>query len=350
MSRRRDHHALVRWLWTSGRIDARLGRVALLPVAALWWLVSSVRVWGYRVGLFASHPLPLPSVAIGNLSVGGSGKTPLAGWVAAHYAAQGWRAGILLRGVGGDEVLEHREHLPEAIVEPDPDRVRAGHRALAAGADVLVLDDAYQRLDTRRDCNLCVVSAETAHTARWVLPAGPWREGRGALARADGLIITRKRADLAVAEALADHLAARVRGPVAIAALQLTHLEGLRSGAVQPIAALAGRRVIAACAIADPTTFVKQLQRSGALVQAESWPDHHAFGPEDVAWLLHAINRADFVVMTAKDAVKVRPLWPEQAPEPLVARLGITFDRGEDALRDLLDRVGPGPRSQSPTQ
>ncbi len=349
MNRRRDRHAVIRWLWTSDRLDARLGRTALLPVAALWWVVGRFRAWAYRVGLFASHPLPLPSVAIGNLSVGGSGKTPLAGWVAAHYTARGWRPGILLRGVGGDEVLEHRERLPEAIVEPDPDRVRAAHRAVAAGAEVLVLDDAYQRLDTRRDCNLCVISAETTHTAPWVLPAGPWREDHGALGRADGLIITRKRADLAVAEALADRLAARVDGPVAIASLLPVRLEGLRSGTAHPIDLLAGRRVIAACAIADPTTFAKQLQRAGALVQVESWQDHHAFEAEDIAWLLHAVTRADFVVMTAKDAVKVRPLWPTQAPEPLVARLGITFDRGEDALRAMLDRVGPAARTQSST-
>ncbi len=119
----------------------------------------------------------MPSVAIGNLSVGGSGKTPIAGWIATYFADQGHRPAILLRGVGGDETLVHRELVPRAIVVPDPDRVAGAVRAVAAGADVLVLDDAYQRLDVARDLNICVVSAETRVAVRWPLPAGPWREG-----------------------------------------------------------------------------------------------------------------------------------------------------------------------------
>ena len=123
----------------------------------------------------------------------------------------------------------------------DPDRAVGAERALARGAEVLVLDDAYQRLDVRRDLNIAVVSAETTRAVRWSLPAGPWREGLHALDRADAVIVTRKRATPEAALGLAADLRHRVNGPVAIAHLGLRFLEGMVSGTRQPAASLAGK-------------------------------------------------------------------------------------------------------------
>ncbi|MEO5799263.1 MAG: tetraacyldisaccharide 4'-kinase [Gemmatimonadales bacterium] len=337
--RRGDGHRLIRWLWTSGRLDARAARAALLPAGGLWRLGMNVRTLAYRRGWFATHELPLPTIAIGNLTVGGSGKTPIAGWVAEHYLASGHRPGILLRGVGGDETLVHREALPGAVVVPNADRRAGAIEAVAQGADVLVLDDAFQRLDVARDLNICVVSAETRRAVRWPLPAGPWRESPVALERADALIVTRKRADLATAQSVAEEFGRMVRGPTAIARLDLAVLRGLVSGVERPVASLEGKRVVAASAIADPDAFVTQLKRTGAQVQVATWKDHHQFRDEDVAWLAHASRRADHVVMTAKDAVKLRTRWPVSVPEPLVATLAVTFESGEAILREALDLV-----------
>lgn len=297
------------------------------------------RTAAYRRGWLASHDLPLPAVAVGNLTVGGSGKTPIAGWVAARFAARGIRPGILLRGVGGDEVLVHREAVPEAVVVANPDRRAGAAEATAAGARVLVLDDAYQRLDVRRDLNLCVVSAETARAVGWSLPAGPWRERWPAIRRADAVVVTRKRADAETAAQMADRIRRMIAGPVAIARLDLAVLRGLVSGREWPVTLLAGQRVVAACAIADPAAFVSQVKRSGAQVQVATWKDHHAFQDEDVAWLAHAARRADHVVITAKDAVKLRDRWPASVPEPLVAMLSITFEAGEAELGEAIDAV-----------
>lgn len=337
--RRGDGHRVIRWLWTSRGADARLARAALIPASGLWRLGMAARTLAFRRGWFATHELPLPTIAIGNLTVGGSGKTPIAGWVAAHYLSTGHRPGILLRGVGGDETLVHREALPGAIVIPNPDRRAGAIRAMALGANVLVLDDAFQRLDVGRDLNICVVSAETQRAVRWPLPAGPWREGPAALDRADVLIVTRKRADLKTATAVAREFGQLVRGPTAIARLDLAVLRGLVSGTERPVASLLGKRIVAASAIADPDAFVTQLKRTGAQVQVATWKDHHQFRDEDVAWLAHAARRADFVVMTAKDAVKLRDRWPVSVPEPLVATLAVTFESGETELRDALDLV-----------
>jgi len=247
--------------------------------------------------------------------------------------------GILLRDYGGDEAAVHRDAIPRAIVVGDADRVAGAARAVAAGANVLVLDDAFQRLDVNRDLNICLISAETTRAVGWPLPAGPWREGMQALRRADAAIVTRKRADRDTAERLASDLRRRMAGPVAIVHLEITKLRGLVSGNDVPVASLAGRRVVAASAIADPEAFVTQVKRMGAQVQVATWKDHHQFRDEDLAWLAHASRRADHVVVTAKDAVKLRDRWPVSVPEPLVAMLHVSFEAGETELRDALDAV-----------
>jgi tetraacyldisaccharide 4'-kinase len=297
----------------------------------------ALRELAYRRRWLPTHDLPLPAVAVGNLTVGGSGKTPVAIWIARHYLARGLKPGILLRGYGGDETLVHRRSVPDAAVVADPDRVAGAAAALAQGAQVLVLDDAFQRLDVRRDLNIAVVAAETTRAVRWPVPAGPWREGFEALSRADAVIVTRKRATAEAARALADELAALVQGPVAIAQLGLVRLDGLVSGRSVDAATLAGRRVVAASGIADPDAFVAQVKSTGAAVQAATWKDHHDFRDEDVAWLAHAARRADHVVITEKDAVKLRDRWPAAVPEPLVAVLDLAWERDGDRIVAALD-------------
>jgi tetraacyldisaccharide 4'-kinase len=297
----------------------------------------AVRESAYRQGWFTVHDLPLPSVAIGNLTVGGSGKTPIAIWTARYYVSRGLVPGILLRGYGADEVLVHQHAVPEAQVVADPDRAAGAERALARGAQVLVLDDAYQRLDVHRDLNVAVVSAETTRAVRWPLPAGPWREGLRALNRADAVVITRKRASADAARTLAADLRERIAGPVAIAHLGLHYVEGMVSGKRHPASTLAGKRVVAASGIADPDAFVAQTKATGAAVQVATWKDHHDYRDEDVAWLVHAARRADHVVITQKDAVKLRNRWPTTVPEPLVAMLDLEWEDGGERITAALD-------------
>jgi tetraacyldisaccharide 4'-kinase len=339
MARGRTHQ-LIRRLWTSRAADARLARLALLPLAGLWRIGTAARTVAYRRGWLPTHQLALPAVAVGNLTIGGSGKTPLASWIAGYYAARGLRPGILLRGYrGGDEVLVHQALVPEAIVVADPNRVTGAERAQARGAQVLVLDDAYQRLDVRRDLNLVVVSAETVRAVRWPLPAGPWREGLSALDRADALVITRRRADPAAALSLARALTPRVRGPVAMVHLAVARYTGMLTGRDTPASELAGRRVVAASAIGDPEAFIAQTKATGAAVQPAIWPDHHAFRDEDLAWLAKAARKSDHVIVTRKDAVKLADRWPASVPEPLVAAQDVVWEEGRDDIVRALEAV-----------
>jgi len=291
--------------------------------------------------------LPLPTIAVGNLSVGGTGKTPLAAWIAAYCAARGRTPGILLRGYGGDEPLVHRRLVPQAVVVANPDRVAGAAAARAQGARVLVLDDAYQLLDVGRDLNIAVVSAESAAASPWPLPAGPWREGWSALGRADLIVVTRKSASAEAAGAVADRLCRRGRRegpPVCTVRLALTHLEGMQSGARRELDALAGRRVVAAAGIADPESFAAQLGTAGASVQLVVYQDHHAYRPADLERLVQAAAAGDYVVVTEKDAVKLRRQWRGSAPEPLVAVLAVHLEHNGRALEQAVDGVLASPR------
>jgi tetraacyldisaccharide 4'-kinase len=302
--------------------------------------VMVARAATYRWRWRPVKSLGLPTVAVGNLTVGGAGKTPIASWIADWLLRQGSHPAILLRGYGGDESLVHARLAPKAIVQANPDRVRGAALARGAGADVLVLDDAYQTLGVARDLNLALVAVEQLRFAPWPLPAGPWREGWSALGRAHGIIVTRKRESTTSALDLAERLERRWPGrPIGVVHLALTGLEGLRSGRPVPDAALQGSRVLAAAGVADPDSFAAQLRERSGTVQLVAYQDHHAYSDADVATLLNAAATADYVVVTEKDAVKLRPRWPADAREPLVATLGVRWERGQQALEALLSTL-----------
>jgi len=329
---------VVHWLW-GGSPVARVARLPLVPLAGAYWAAMKLRA---ALGAGGAVRLPLPTIAVGNLSVGGTGKTPLAAWIASYCAARGRTPGILLRGYGGDEPLVHRRLVPQAVVVANPDRVAGAAAARAQGARVFVLDDAYQLLGVARDLNIVVVSAESVAASPWPLPAGPWREGRDALGRADVIVVTRKCASAEAAGALAHRLGgrARERGPsVCTARLAVTHLEGMQSGGRRELDALAGRRVVAAAGIADPESFAAQLGTAGASVQLVAYQDHHAYRRADLERLVQAAATGDYVVVTEKDAVKLRRQWPGSAPEPLVAVLAVHWEHNGRALEQAVDAV-----------
>ncbi len=331
---------LARWLWAERKLSSRLARLALLPPSLVLRSITAARARGYRARWFVQVALPAPTVSVGNLAVGGSGKTPIAAWIAEYFVAQARRPGILLRGYGGDEGKVHRNLVPEAIVVEDPNRIRGAGKALRLGADVLVLDDAYQRLDVRRDLNIAVVSAESGSAVPWTIPAGPWREGWRALKRADLVIVTRKSATLEAARAVARRAErAALNRPVAIVRLGITGFEGMLSRERFDIDRICGAQVVAAAAVGDPDSFAAQCRTMGATVRLLCWEDHHRFSERDVQRIAKAAQSADRVVVTEKDAVKLRHLWPEHLVEPWVASLGLGWEQNGDSARTALDTV-----------
>ncbi len=331
-------HRVTRWLWASRRPSARLTRLALLPPSVFYRFVASLRARAYRLRLLPIGIPAAPTIAVGNLTVGGSGKTPLAHWIARYYADRGLRPAVVLRGYGGDEGEVHRRQLSHAIVVENPDRLAAARAAVARGAEVIVMDDAYQRLDVGRDLNIAVVSAESSLAVRWTLPAGPWREDWSALSRADLVVVTRKWAtlDSAVETARRAHGVAP-HAKYAVAHLRLGGFRRLLSDAPVPLDALQGARVAAGAGIADPDAFARQCRDLGATVHLVPFADHHQYGQRDIRRLLHGRQAVDYVVITEKDAVKLRHQWPSNAPEPLVAQIDLEWDRGAGTVETALN-------------
>lgn len=319
-----------------------LAGLALAPLSWAFGAAVALRNAAYDHGLLRSHALGLPAVSVGNLSVGGTGKTPIAAWVAQWFLARGVTPAILLRGYGDDEPLVHARLTPGAIVVPDRDRLEAATRAKAQGARVLVLDDAFQHRRARRDADLVLISAEQGG-ARRLLPAGPLREGRRALRRAHAIIVTRKSASVEQAEAVGRAWAARTGMPalpVAIAHLAASSLRGGgQGGQDRPISGVARARVLAISAIGNPAAFEDQLRAAGASVVPARFPDHHAFTTRDMDALARKAADVDLVVCTLKDAVKLEPRWPAFAPPFWYLSQAVTWERGERVLTDLLGRL-----------
>lgn len=330
----------VERVWWSDAPAARAARTALAPLAWLYGGVVRARNALYDRGALASHGGPIPALGIGNLSVGGTGKTPIAAWVAAELRRRGARPAIVLRGYGADEPLVHGTLNPDVPVVVSPDRVAGIARAAAQGATVAVLDDAFQHRRARRAADIVLVSADRWQQPVRLLPAGPWREPLAALRRASLALVTRKAASPDTALAVAAVLRATAPGvPVAVAHLAPAELRRLGADARLGLDALSGARVHAIAAIGDPAAFVKQLEEVGARVTASVFPDHHAFTAEEARTLAAAAATSDVVVCTLKDAVKLGGHWPASASPLWYVSQRVVIVKGRDELDSLLDDV-----------
>lgn len=336
----------ARWAWHGGSVPAVLARAALLPAALLYRGGVWLRNAAYDAGALPSRAAPLPSIGFGNLAVGGAGKSPLAAHAANELGRRGIRSAVVLRGYGSDEAEEYRFTAPGALVAAGADRHAAARQAAERGAEALVFDDCLQRRDLVVDVMVAVVAAESWRGERWPLPAGPWREGSGALGRADAVVVTRKSASPAAALAVAAELDERTPYGAMVAELALAGLRPLREGGEAGAGAgwLAGREILAVCGIAAPAAFRAQLAAAGARVDLLAFGDHHRYDAGDVRAVVgRAAGRP--VVTTGKDAVKLAKLWPAAGgPECQVAMLGVRLTHGAGTMDMLLNRVAEAAR------
>ena len=330
----------IQWLWRSDDAAARVLRGLLLPIEGLYAGAVASRAALYRFGVLPSYRLALPAVSIGNISVGGTGKTPVAAWVAAELRRRGARPAVILRGYGGDEPLVHSTLNPDVPVVVTADRVWGVERARVIGADIAVLDDAFQHLRARRDVDVVLVSADQWEEPRRLLPAGPWREPPGALKRASLVVVTRKAAAPEAVDRVREAVSSTAPDvPLAVLHLAPSELRSARAPNVAPLPALCGQRVLAVAAIGDPRAFVRQLEREGAIVQPLVFGDHYAFTADDAVNVALEASRYDVVVCTLKDVVKLAPHWPREAPPLWYVSLQVLVENGDAELASLLDGV-----------
>jgi tetraacyldisaccharide 4'-kinase len=331
---------MIEALWTGRGKRARAARAMLAPAEALYGAVIATRGKLYDWGIFRATEFSVPVLSVGNLSVGGTGKTPVAAWLAHRFSERGAAPAIVLRGYGGDETIVH-ERLNEGIpVIAAADRVRGIREAIAQGVEVVVLDDAFQHRRARRDADILLVSADAWRGKPRLLPAGPWREPLRAARRATLVIITRKTADRSVVEDVKRALGnAAPRVPIAIAHLAPGDLKSTATGQTLPLQVLHGADLTAIAAIAQPESFFKQLTELGAVVRPFSFPDHHAFTAADARNLAAEADNSDFVVCTLKDAVKLESLWPAEAGSLWYVSQRLRIEDGQEHVDRLLDNL-----------
>jgi tetraacyldisaccharide 4'-kinase len=337
----RGGRSFVERVWYDAGAFAGAARAALLPAERVFGGVVGLRDLLYDAGLLRTHELALPTVSVGNLTVGGTGKTPVAAWIASGLAARGARPAIVLRGYGGDEALVHKTLNPGATVVVGADRVSAVAEAARQGATVAVLDDAFQHRRARRDHDIVLVSADRWTKDARLLPAGPWREPLTAVRRATLVVVTRKAASEAVVDAVNERIAAiapaipRVSVRLAPDAL----VSAVDERETRPVASLAGASVRAIVGVADPDAFVKQLQGMGARVRVSSYPDHHAFSEAEIERFVSSLAGDDVAVCTLKDAVKIAPRWPRLGRPLWYVSQQVIVERGVGGVERVLDEL-----------
>jgi tetraacyldisaccharide 4'-kinase len=317
----------------------------LTPFERIFGGVVGARDILYDAGWLPAVATAIPAVSVGNLTVGGTGKTPVAAWIARGLRDRGARPAVILRGHGADEPLVHRRLNPDVAVVVGADRVAAIARAAAQGADVAVLDDAFQHRRVQRMADLVLVSADRWTADIRLLPAGPWREPLKAVRRATLVIVTRKAATDRAVESVHERLSAVAPGIPRVSirleptALVSADAVGAADNApeVRPLGTIAGATVHAVLSIADPAAFVSQLQARGATVVAKVFPDHHDFSEADVHGIASELARDALVVCTLKDAVKLAPRWPRLAPRLWYVSQQVVVERGVGGIERVLD-------------
>lgn len=320
------------------------------------WLapVTVPASWAYGLGAWVHAALDarqpkvrtgIRTISVGNVSVGGTGKTPFVRWCAGELAAAGHRPSIALRGYasrGGasDEAEEYRDLMPGTPLAVGGDRAAAiaAMRVANPAVDCVVLDDGFQHRRLARDVDIVLVDAARPALGGRLLPAGWLREFPSVLRRADHVVVTRAReADEPALAALVE--AMHGRPPMAWTRYDWTGLRVACEGSVrdEPVDWVRGRPVVAAAAIGNPGAFLAQCEASGARVRSsEIRPDHAAYDRAAVERLAaRARELADPVVLlTGKDWVKVREHAAGVAGVRwAVPTMGLRFLSGEHALR-----------------
>ncbi len=333
----------------SGQLQAWLNRIwygqsrwylLLLPLSWLYRAVTTLRRQLYRHGMLREQRVAVPVVVVGNITAGGTGKTPLTVWLAEQLQRRGFQPGVVARGygaqVGSQPLLVSADSDPEAVgdealvlanclscpVVVHPDRVAAANAVVALGADVVIADDGLQHYRLGRDFELAVVDGERGFGNKQHLPAGPLREP---ISRLDSV------ANVLVQQGQDAGKLLRRKGDPAELHFRLapTGLHSLHSDEVVDLRSLAGQTVHALAGIANPRRFFRMLQAWGLQVIEHPLPDHASISQSDLTF-----DDNLPVIMTEKDAVKCRQLHTDRC---WYVAVEVEFDNGQ--AHSLLEQL-----------
>lgn len=300
--------ATYRWIhrvWYEGAITG----LVLLPLSGLYWLITKLRALLFRRGVFRSYASDVPVIVVGNITAGGTGKTPTVIWLVEKLRAKGFTPGIVSRGYGGSKsgtsmrvdrdsdaavagdepvLLARRARCPVAV---DSDRVRAAAMLVEDGVNVIIADDGLQHLRLQRDYEICVVDGERGMGNGRLLPAGPLREPAERLENVDQVLVN---GATEIPNAIAFELVA-------------TDASRLNGSLARPLQRFKDMTVHAVAGIGNPHRFFDLLRAYGIQVIEHSFPDHAAITKSQIEF------GDDFnIFMTEKDAVKLGGNLPDK--------------------------------------
>jgi tetraacyldisaccharide 4'-kinase len=346
----REHVEQV--VWTRRGPLGALQQAALRPFSGAFGCGVALRNLAYDVGVLRTDRAAVPVVSVGNLAVGGTGKTPMTLWLSRSLRERGLKVAIVLRGYGGaatdvtvvsrgagaevgatqvgDEAVMLAKCGDEIVITA-AHRADGAARAVELGANVIVLDDGFQHRALARDFDLVLVDGRRGP----LLPAGPLREGAGSLRRADAVVAIddgESAADLPVPSGVPVH-------HMRIEATALVESVGGR-WLDRSLGTLVGKRVIAVAGIARPERFYQTLRQFEAvLVDVFEFGDHHQYVSSDWQAISRRGQEVDLIVTTEKDLVKLDS-FPFESGKLMAVRISPVVERGPALLEAILGKIG----------
>lgn len=351
-----------RSLWLRDRVWRRsgfagwLGWLLLQPASLLFGVAVRLRGLGFRLGMLAVQRAAIPVVSVGNISVGGTGKTPMTLWLASQLQACGLRVGIVLRGysgeartgatvvsqgdgplvgpsMAGDEAVMLAKRFAGVVIVA-PQRMAGVTAAQELGCQVVVLDDGFQHRQLARDFDLVLIGGRSGS----LLPAGPLRESHAALGRADALAL--------VCKLDTDEAAVKAEVPPGKPSFLVRfHAQALVESDAGvwrelPCGTISGRPLAVVSGIAAPAAFYDTVRQwDGQIEEVFEYPDHHIYSEGDWQLLLRKTREAELIVTTEKDLVKLER-FPFARGKLLAVRVSPQVERGDELVRLVLERTG----------
>ena len=329
---------------------ATLGRTGLSAIEIPYESLIRLRNYGYDHSILTVKKASAPVISVGNLTLGGTGKTPLVAWLAHWFAQHNKKPAIISRGYKAktgqlsDEAAELKILLPTVPHYANKQRIIAAGEAVTKGSDVLLLDDGFQHRQISRDLNLITIDATDPFGCNRIFPRGLLREPLWGLKRADALVLTRT-----------DQVSIKTRNEIQEQCFQFVGSHDkpwietehrpsnlrLVDGTTQPLKTLQDKRILSLSAIGNPAAFHRTLTTLGhEPVATLTFPDHHTYTTDDI----HRISEetesvgAEIIVTTLKDLVKL-PLASVRNRPLCALEIGIQFQTGLQDLEYLLNKI-----------
>lgn len=312
---------------------------ALLPLSWVYGGIMQLRNRLYDHGILRTHPTLLPTISVGNLAVGGTGKTPMCAFLLSALKARGLHPAFLSLGYGrkssgyveatesstasdiGDEPLEIHHTFPDIPIAVCGKRFLAAERIRSAHPDIncFVLDDAYQHRATHRDINILLTDYNRLYTRDLVLPSGRLRETSSSASRAQIIIVSKCPPSLTPEKAEAVR---RELKPLAYQHLFFTCIHYLPPN----ICDLQSKHLLLLTGIANPAPLIAHYSQSCASMQTLCYPDHHSFSSSDISDIAAKAQEADIIITTGKDFARLPKDLPTGIAQKLcVQRIGVRF-------------------------